>query len=197
MADSTTLQEGSLNASPTSFALCTVPLASLAGHFSPTPFPCFGNPVLWNQEHRPRPTIYQGQNIPNLCKDGDVECVSDHARLQRMQQTSQASTGPRELTSLKTLLTLLCTISKQNSIIFSSPELDTFSMTSASETNYCIYESNFWLSPPGHRIPSFLIPVLTVVFQDTIPPRALTALSWAVLAKVIWAPYSPFTSQSL
>lgn len=50
-------------------------------------------------------------SVPNLCKDGDVECVSDHARLQRMRQTSQASTGPRELTSLKTLLTLLCTIS--------------------------------------------------------------------------------------
>lgn len=113
MADSTTLQEGSLNASLTSFALCTVPLASLAGHFSLHHFLALEtlSYEIRNTDLGLQSIRVKTLSVPNLCKDGDVECVSDHARLQRMRQTSQASTGPRELTSLKTLLTLLCTIS--------------------------------------------------------------------------------------
>lgn len=87
MADTTTVQEGSLNA-PTSFALCTVALASLAGHF-----PLHHFLALETLSYDIRNTDLGLQSIrvktlsvPNLCKDGDVECVSDHARLQRMCQ---------------------------------------------------------------------------------------------------------------
>lgn len=122
MADTTTVQQGSLNVSPISFALCTVPLASLAGHFSLHHFLALEtlsydirNTDLGQQSIRVK-TL----RVPNLCKDGDVEHVwSDHARLQRMCQTSQASTGPRKLTSLKALLTLLYTYHPNEIVSFS------------------------------------------------------------------------------
>lgn len=77
MADSTTLREGSLNAFPTSFARCTVPLASLAGHFSLHHFLAVEtlSYETRNTDLSLQPIRVKTLSVPNLCKDGDVERV--------------------------------------------------------------------------------------------------------------------------
>lgn len=77
MADTTTVQEGSLNAFPTIFALCTVPLASTAGHFSLHHFLALEtlSYEIRNTDLGLQSIRVQTLGVSNLCQDEDVEPV--------------------------------------------------------------------------------------------------------------------------